>query len=327
MLNSDSYPGADDVAPNDYMMYCVVSWQTITNKAAPQGATSSFQAVLFPSGNIVFRFDEIGAGVEGNGDITIGLNKGNGEDAVTPYDTGQQELPISNGDSVAFIYHPPTGMYWYERSDTETWLAVKDISEKLNMSDDQTVTRSLYVDFPYSSSLETTYDSVRIGSNGGVRFGESGEIGSDNQDLPWEDETSEKGHPHLAVLWDDFDPGLGEEEDVYFRQNPAGPQPVYVTWYQLAHAGEPETSSTFQAIIIPSGDVIYHYAEIEDPATYGVTVGINDPRDPDEPQDAYTHHTTYHRQYGTIASPEIEPDTTHYYFLNERSWSGSGGGP
>jgi len=316
------YYSSDDIGPNEFVKYCIVSWHTIKNYAAPQGETSSFQAILFPTGNIIFRFDEIGDGVSSsNYDITVGLNKGDGSGSVRPYgNINQRAMPFSEGDSVAFIYDPIAGTYRYEVSNSSTWLARKDSSTQLTMSDDSEAYRSLPFDFPFSSAFDTNYSGMMVGTNGGVKFGSSGQIGYINHNLPYEDSGSSdyaNGHPHIAALWDDLDVD-GDGNGVYHWDS-QDDDATAITWWNVWRHGYPSQTYSLQAVLFDTGDVILHYDDLGS-LSYGVTVGVNDPRDPNEPNETGDLHTSFASQLGTIGSPEVSDYSTHYYFATERKY-------
>jgi hypothetical protein len=90
-----------------------------------------------------------------------------------------------------------------------------------------------------------------------------------------------------------------------------------VTWYQVPRRLAPTTSNTFQAVMFDSGDIVYHYNELQNLSTYQAVVGVNDPKDPSEPT-TNTISTKYSSQMGRLSAPSLQPYTTHYYFVTER---------
>ncbi len=58
---------------------------------------------------------------------------------------------------------------------------------------------------------------------------------------------------------------------------------------------------------------------------HGVTVGINDPKDPNEPEGTSgtgvnTIHTRFYTQLGSVGSPVLTANSAHYYFAVERNF-------
>lgn len=308
------FPG-DDPVTTQYQAYCVVSWHNISHYNG--GAPSSFQAVLFPSGNIIFRYESVGYTYY----PVMGLNKGDGSGYVTPWGDRQSSTPISSGDSVAFIYDAVSGTYRYERSDSATWLVRILTATKLSMSDNSEAVVSLPFDFPFTSSLGTTYSSAVIGTNGGLRFGTSGEIGYYNVNLPAISEGSVYGYPHLAVFWDDlnFNTLTG---GIYWNSSPSA-QMAAATWQNVYQKSNSNNVYTGQAVMFDTGDIVYHYGDLG--TVYSVTTGINDPFDPNEPDTisstgVSTIHTKFYSQYGYSLAPLITSNTAHYYFVSEREY-------
>jgi hypothetical protein len=310
------YYVGDDPVTTQHQSYCVISWHNITHNIG--GTPSSFQAVLFPSGNIIFRYNTVGYNYWANS----GLNKGDGSHSVEPWGNRQQTSPIVSGDSVAFIYDPVAGTYRYERSDTATWLARKNNVTPLTMTDNSESIQDLLFDFPFSSSLDTTYDEVKIGTNGGIRLGdETGEIGYSNDNLPIENDGSTYGHPNLAVFWDDLN--LNGTTDGVFWLTSASTKTAAVTWWNVFHRNYPNDHYTMQAVMFDTGDVVYHYGSLA--TLHGVTVGINDPKDPNEPEGTSgtgvnTIHTRFYTQLGSVGSPVLTANSAHYYFAVERNF-------
>lgn len=290
-----TYP-ADDPVTTQYVSHCTISWHGITHYSSAS-SPSSFQAVLYPSGNIVFQYLTVGY----TSGVTVGLNKGNGTNFYSPFTA----VPVS-GNSVAFIYSPAAGTYTYERGDSSWWLAGRT-SNRLTASDDSAALVSLGFAFPFSSAFGTTYTQALVGTNGGIRLGNSGSVGTGGS-LP----CSGTSCPNVVPYWKNLN--VDAQSGIYFASSSSGSA---ATWQNVYQSGDSSKRYTFQGVLFPTGDVIYHYGSLG--TGLSPTIGLNDASDPRTPTlktGDKRINTTFSSAYGGT----VTGGSTHYYFVADRDF-------
>ena len=135
-------------------------------------------------------------------------------------------------------------------------------------SDDAEANVSLPFSFPYYG---TSYSTVRVGDNGGIRFTTTGNLQYSNLALP----TTDADAPDLAIYWDD----LISSGDVYSYHDSANGRFI-VSWEGCVHYYQSSGSTgSFQVHLYPSGQIEYHYQDVDFGGTsydngVSATVGI-----------------------------------------------------
>ncbi|MCO4770240.1 MAG: putative metal-binding motif-containing protein [Deltaproteobacteria bacterium] len=117
-----------------------------------------------------------------------------------------------------------------------------------------------------------TYNSVRVGAEGGLSFDVSAGIPSGNGCLP----STSSGAPDIAVFWDDLNPQVGEIRTFHDSANSR----FIISWEDVAHAPN-NGSASFQVHLYESSDIQFHYEDVNFGNTvsnFGIsaTVGIQD---------------------------------------------------
>jgi hypothetical protein len=290
-----TYPG-DDPVTTQYASHCTISWHNITHYSSTS-SPSSFQAVLYPSGNIVFQYLTVGY----TSGVTVGLNKGNGTNSYVPFTS----VPAT-GNSVAFIYNPAADTYTYERGDSSWWLSGRT-SNQLTATDDSAALVSLGFDFPFSSAFGTKYQQALVGTNGAIRLGSAGSVATTGS-FP----CSASSCPNVAPYWKDLN--VDAQSGVYFASSSSVSA---ATWQNVFQYQDSTKRYTFQSVIFPTGDLVYHYGTLG--SGLSPKVGLNDANDPRTPTlktGDKRVNTTFSSTYGeTIVS-----GSTHYFFVAERDY-------
>ena len=130
-------------------------------------------------------------------------------------------------------------------------------------------TAALPWSFPFYGQ---NYSSVWVGAEGALKFDTSAVILGGNTCLP----AIASGSPDIAVFWDDLNPLSGEIR----TYNDSANQRFIISWEGVAHAPN-NGSASFQVHLYATGDIQFHYADVEFGNTvsnFGVsaTVGIQD---------------------------------------------------
>ncbi len=155
----------------------------------------------------------------------------------------------------------PTGYDFVPLAGTGTALAVGNSGE---------VTVALPWAFPWYGG---SFSAIRIGANGGIRFGSTGDVTSGNGCLP----ATASNAPDLAPLWDDLNPGDGGAVLSWFD---AAQNRQIVSWEDVPH-GQSTGTVSLQVHLLANGEVEFHYADLDfDLPAYNfgasATVGIQD---------------------------------------------------
>jgi len=128
---------------------------------------------------------------------------------------------------------------------------------------------SLPFAFPFYSA---SYSSVYVGAEGALSFDTSATIAGVNGCFP----ALASGSPDIAIFWDDLAPQSGEIR----TWNDSANSRFIISWEDVAHAPN-NGSSSFQIHLHSSGDIEFHYDDVDFGNTvsnFGVsaTVGIQD---------------------------------------------------
>ena len=148
-----------------------------------------------------------------------------------------------------------------------SWVDVTGIGTQVTLSGDDATSSAIPIgfDFPFYGA---NFTSVRICTNGWLSL-TSSSTAYDNQPLP------NAGAPGnlIAPFWDDLD--FGATNRVYTYNDGSR---FIVSWVNVPHyvqSGPPTGPYTFQAILYPTGEIVYQYQSVNDP-TNSATVGIQD---------------------------------------------------
>jgi hypothetical protein len=187
----------------------------------------------------------------------------------------EQIIPTASADLAkdAEIYtpNPPVitshggpdsyGHTWKDSDDpggpTYGWVDISGVGTPVTLSDDNNIGPiAIGFDFPF---YQNTYNSLYIGSNGGLTFN-SGYPGSSNSDIP------STGTPNdmIAMWWDDLDPP--HQGNVYYYYDVANHRfivsYVNIAYYYTTTPGYTGTS-TFQALLYDDGRMIFQYGTMD----------------------------------------------------------------
>jgi len=146
--------------------------------------------------------------------------------------------------------------YGYVYNDTDSdFLVLRFIGTDLGLWDDAENYLTLPWAFPFYGN---TYTEVMVGSNGGIRFANTGTVHHNNNSLPY----SGASAPDIAVYWDDLNPqttGAG----VYHYYD-TGTDRVIISWEEATHGVTSGTSGiSVQAHLYPSGNIEFHYLDVD----------------------------------------------------------------
>ncbi len=168
---------------------------------------------------------------------------------------------------------PDAGGYRWIDSDSAAgpefnWVDITGTGTSIQLGDDDNQ-GPFALKFPFVF-YDTTYDSVRICSNGWLSF-----ISSSHQFHHYSFPDPRIPNAVLAPLWADLDPSAGGA--VYYLADSAQDRFI-VSWVGVPFHGTGETC-TFQAIIDTSGTIVFQYLEVGAGVALGVdscSVGIED---------------------------------------------------
>lgn len=122
-----------------------------------------------------------------------------------------------------------------------------------NPPDDGQLLVNIGFNFPFNN---TTYNQLRIGTNGGFTFGSDGNFDYRNRQLPYRDIS-------VYPYWDDMNPRRGGSIR-YGRLNAGGADDRFViSWEGVPHYDR-SGSYTFQAVIYPNGTIRFRYDATSD---------------------------------------------------------------
>ncbi len=153
---------------------------------------------------------------------------------------------------------------------TYDYVPLAAIGTDLNTGNAGEVTVSLPWAFPWYGG---SFTDIRVGANGGIRFGSSGEVTAGNNCLP----ATGSDAPDLAPLWDDLNPGTAGA--VYGWYDTAADRQI-ISW-EGVQSGQSTGTGSFQVHLLPNGEVEFHYADLDfGEAAYSLgtsaTVGVQD---------------------------------------------------
>jgi hypothetical protein len=120
--------------------------------------------------------------------------------------------------------------------------------------------------FPFFGSVHT---AIHISPNGLVGFDATSVNAFINAPI-----IPDAAPPNAIIcpLWDDFNPGASPLGAVYY-QTLANPLRFVVQWHRVRHI-DGGTDNTFQAVLFPSGDVVFRYGALS--TGLSATIGIED---------------------------------------------------
>ncbi|MEM1095501.1 MAG: choice-of-anchor D domain-containing protein [Bacteroidota bacterium] len=185
------------------------------------------------------------------------------------------------------------GYLWIDSDEDGIEAQFEDISsmDDLELGDDGGATFNLPFDFAFYGE---TFSTVSIASNGYLTFGTDVSDWS-NDDIP----SSIDPNNLIAPLWDDFSPQFGGS--VHAAQAVDGSffiaQWETVPFYNFDNPGS--TSNTFQVVLFADGSILFNYEDVEDEASLGATVGLENGDASDGLRVAY--NTDYVKDNFTVA--------------------------
>ena len=158
------------------------------------------------------------------------------------------------------------GYRWVDSNEsggpTFDWVDITGVGTQVALTGDDSWSSSIAIgmDFPFYGG---TFNSLRVETNGLLSFTESTGDYYDNQPLP----TSGAPANLVAPFWDDLDFGTTPRVYTYFDGTR-----FIVSWVGAPHyqTGGPYT---FQAILYPTGEIVYQYLNMGSP-TNSATVGV-----------------------------------------------------
>jgi uncharacterized protein (TIGR03382 family) len=232
------------------------------NCANPAGAPT---ITVSPSGGTITLVDD-----GTNGDETAGDGMYTG--SFKPTTVGTFTLTFPDGETltvnsvVSYIEEP--ALYSY-RTITGTSLAVTDESMA-----------NITSPFPIPFAGGAGQTALRVGMNGGIRFGTTGSLGFSNGALP-----STTGTTLVAPFWDDLFPGPTAADNVFWAvQGTAPNRELVIEWRNVHHystrTATPANTLTFQVVFFEGqSEILYNYKDVVVGNTTldkgaGATVGV-----------------------------------------------------
>jgi subtilisin family serine protease len=157
-----------------------------------------------------------------------------------------------------------TGYRWIDSDElggpTFDWVDITTIGTLVSMSGDDENTGPYPIGFDFEF-YGNTFDEFRVCTNGFMSFTSTSTAYS-NQPIP------NAGAPEnlVAPFWDDMNPSSVDR--VYYYNDGTR---LIVEWYDMPHY-ETGGPYTFEAILYPTGEIVYQYLSMEDPKN-SATIG------------------------------------------------------
>ncbi len=174
--------------------------------------------------------------------------------AQTP---GRYEF-VFPGDDVVVITAYDAGNLLPYTSSTESEFNYRNFEgTKLDAEDDWVGTIQLPFSIPFGSD-DNVFDTLTIGSNGGLSFTNDGLVDVENHEFPKTNFVS-----FIAPLWDDLDPNSGDGGIYYGEVGTAPNREFIVEWRDVSHYGE-DNGGTFQVVFFEdSSDILFNYLDVD----------------------------------------------------------------
>ena len=208
------------------------------------------------------------------------------QNATYPYEVMKTlTIPVSLPMSHDYTGPDNYGYYAYtnddvlfEQAPVFDWVEINAVGTEINMTaSDFTTSVNLPFTFKYYGS---TYNDLRISSDGWIAFGSGTETHFENTALPAADVVN----CMVAAFWDDLHSGNWENGELFYYHDVANHQFI-IEWDSISHYGDnmDPKSEIFQILlkdpayhISPTGDgdIIMQYKRVVDRAS--ATVGIED---------------------------------------------------
>lgn len=174
-------------------------------------------------------------------------------------------------------------------------ISLPDPGTNLQMTDDSQYVVSLPFQFPFDGQL---YDRITIDSNGVVKLGDVfGFAGSDFS--PSATEFRNNGFPSIALMWDDWNPGLAASGNGVFYD--ADDFRASIVWRGVPQFGSGSGLLDGEIVLTPDGAIHLHYestttAQASGTALVGISAGSGAPANAFDPFAATTlsNATAYH---------------------------------
>ncbi|MCP3915262.1 MAG: hypothetical protein GY711_06885 [bacterium] len=247
----------------------IVQWQDAQFYNNTDHAT--FQLQVFSSGPVHAQFvyaDVLSPRADGGGGATIGYQAGTwGNDVQYSFDTSNA---VTNGTvlSLEGTFSPPAppppapcGQLLILDSLPGAFVDISASGIPLGLGDDAEVDIQTTV-----GNALFAAGTVRIGSNGGVRFGGAAlELEYGNGQIPSNGAFS--GEQALLPFWDDFNTGAGSAGEIYWDEVGG----TLIVQWQDAQFYASTDSATFQLQVPSSGSALAHfvYTDVQQPRAAG----------------------------------------------------------
>jgi hypothetical protein len=144
-----------------------------------------------------------------------------------------------------------------------SWFDIADVGTPLALGDDASAVVELPFSFPFYGA---SYDEVRVGSNGYLTFGASGDDYG-NDPIP----STQEPNALVAPFWTDLNPPAGGQILWFYD----APTERFVVEYEGIHDLWGVGIYTFQVVLTPEGAIGFRYLNV-DGAVDHATVGIED---------------------------------------------------
>lgn len=157
------------------------------------------------------------------------------------------------------------GYIWMDSNQAQgpefSWIEISEVGTALTLRDDDSVVVNLPFAFPFYGQNK---NQVRICSNGYLTFGSAGSKWT-NAPIP----SAADPNDLLALFWDDLDPSTAGT--IYYYYDEPGDQ--FIVEYKNIAKWRGSQDYTFQAILKPSGVIVYQYLTMDGEVT-SATLGI-----------------------------------------------------
>jgi hypothetical protein len=164
----------------------------------------------------------------------------------------------------------------YEQAPVYNWFDIGSLGTLIPRNSNGDFTRTIHLPFTFAY-YDSSYDSVRISSDGWIAFGRGTQASYSNQTLPYDDNVN----CMVALFWDDlfFGSAVGPDRLLYY--NDAANHRFIAQWDRVAHYSDSTARETFQAILYDpvyyptasgKGDIVFQYKDVVE--TTSMTVGM-----------------------------------------------------
>lgn len=226
------------------------------------------------SGMVVYEWDEIDlCSVDTRSQEYADLKLSAYNQGQAAFDMFTQKLHSCSQDnllSVSDTGGPDTyGYVWTDEVDNTAFVDISETGTEIDLSDDD-YNGPVQTGFDFMF-YENNYDSLYIGSNGYVSFGQ-GYTEYSNEDIP----DSDIPNNFIAPFWDDLCPSCcGSVYYQSFESCPIGNGSCFIVHYDdVCYCCSPEyVAGTFETILYENGNILFVYDDEGNEEPYA-TIGI-----------------------------------------------------